>query len=298
LSNLLSISKESKGIYIYIGYITLISLNYVLATKLQIYTSAEILAFVKSFGIFIYTLPFIILYPKHLKTKIFKWHIVRAINSTIMLVVVFNALILAPSVTQITLLGFIAPILASVLSIFLFKETFNRVLIYICLPLSILGGLFSLDLNSKLTTFNIGTLLGIISSFIITIDILLSKKISQDSNTTSMFYSGFLGSIIGLIPLYLYPPVNKLPHTSLSISFMFLYSFIFVISLICRLSGLKSAPLPKLMTADTLRLVITPILAYFILNQSFTLHTFIGTIIIITSILISIWSKTKTTLNN
>jgi drug/metabolite transporter (DMT)-like permease len=53
-----------------------------------------------------------------------------------------------------------------------------------------------------------------------------------------------------------------------------------------------------LMTADTLRLVITPILAYFILNQSFTLHTFIGTIIIITSILISIWSKTKTTLNN
>jgi drug/metabolite transporter (DMT)-like permease len=291
LSNLLSISKESKGIYIYIGYITLISFNYILATKLQIYTSAEILAFVKSFGIFIYTLPFIILYPKDLKTKIFKWHIVRAINSTIMLVVVFNALILAPSVTQITLLGFIAPILASVSSIFLFKEKYNRVLIYICLPLSILGGFISLDMNQDITQINIGTILGLISSIIITFDILLSKKISKDSNTTSMFYSGLLGSFFGLIPIYFHPSMNKLAHNSISIVFIFCYASIFVISLICRLSGLKSAPLPKLMTVDTLRLVITPILAYFMLNQSFTLNTLIGTIIIIFSILISIWSK-------
>jgi drug/metabolite transporter (DMT)-like permease len=220
-----------------------------------------------------------------------------------MLIFFFKALKLS-NIATVTVLGFLSPILASSLSILLFKEKTNKILLYISLPLSILGGLITLDiffLKNSILTINFlsqGTIYGLLSTLLFTIDILLTKKVAKDGNLVCTFYSGSLGILISFLILIFQTniKITTLPviftHNIFIlelISFLFLY----ILAINLRIFSFKLANIQELMTTDTSRLIISPFIAFLFLNQIPNQSTILGGILIFCAIIITIVNKNK-----
>lgn len=291
------------GIFLYLIYTILFSLNNILIHNLQSFISSEFLTFIKSIGVFTVSLVLVILTKSSIKTKIFKWHFLRILVGTLMLIFFFKALKLS-NIATVTVLGFLSPILASSLSILLFKEKTNKILLYISLPLSILGGLITLDiffLKNSILTINFlsqGTIYGLLSTLLFTIDILLTKKVAKDGNLVCTFYSGSLGILISFLILIFQTniKITTLPviftHNIFIlelISFLFLY----ILAINLRIFSFKLANIQELMTTDTSRLIISPFIAFLFLNQIPNQSTILGGILIFCAIIITIVNKNK-----
>jgi drug/metabolite transporter (DMT)-like permease len=291
------------GIFLYLIYTILFSLNNILIHNLQSFISSEFLTFIKSIGVFTVSLILVILTKSSIKTKIFKWHFLRILVGTLMLIFFFKALKLS-NIATVTVLGFLSPILASSLSILLFKEKTNKILLYISLPLSILGGLITLDiffLKNSILTINFlsqGTIYGLLSTLLFTIDILLTKKVAKDGNLVCTFYSGSLGILISFLILIFQTniKITTLPtiftHNIFIlelISFLFLY----ILAINLRIFSFKLANIQELMTTDTSRLIISPFIAFLFLNQIPNQSTILGGILIFCAIIITIVNKNK-----
>jgi drug/metabolite transporter (DMT)-like permease len=291
------------GIILYLLYTILFSLNNILIHNLQSFISSEFLTFIKSIGVFTVSLVLVILTKSSIKTKIFKWHFLRILVGTLMLIFFFKALKLS-NIATVTVLGFLSPILASSLSILLFKEKTNKILLYISLPLSILGGLITLDiffLKNSILTINFlsqGTIYGLLSTLLFTIDILLTKKVAKDGNLVCTFYSGSLGILISFLILIFQTniKITTLPviftHNIFIlelISFLFLY----ILAINLRIFSFKLANIQELMTTDTSRLIISPFIAFLFLNQIPNQSTILGGILIFCAIIITIVNKNK-----
>jgi len=291
------------GIFLYLIYTILFSLNNILIHNLQSFISSEFLTFIKSIGVFTVSLILVILTKSSIKTKIFHWHFLRILVGTLMLIFFFKALKLS-NIATVTVLGFLSPILASSLSILLFKEKTNKILLYISLPLSILGGLITLDiffLKNSILTINFlsqGTIYGLLSTLLFTIDILLTKKVAKDGNLVCTFYSGSLGILISFLILIFQTniKITTLPviftHNIFIlelISFLFLY----ILAINLRIFSFKLANIQELMTTDTSRLIISPFIAFLFLNQIPNQSTILGGILIFCAIIITIVNKNK-----
>jgi drug/metabolite transporter (DMT)-like permease len=291
------------GILFYLLYTLLFSLNNILIHNLQSFISSEFLTFIKSIGVFTVSLVLVILTKSSIKTKIFKWHFLRILVGTLMLIFFFKALKLS-NIATVTVLGFLSPILASSLSILLFKEKTNKILLYISLPLSILGGFITLDiffLKNSILSINFlsqGTIYGILSTLLFTIDILLTKKVAKDGNLICTFYSGSLGILISFLILIFQTniKITTLPNIFTHnifilelISFLFLY----ILAINLRIFSFKLASIQELMTTDTSRLIISPFIAFLFLNQIPNQSTILGGILIFCAIIITILNKNK-----
>lgn len=291
------------GILFYLLYTLLFSLNNILIHNLQSFISSEFLTFIKSIGVFTVSLVLVILTKSSIKTKIFKWHFLRILVGTLMLIFFFKALKLS-NIATVTVLGFLSPILASSLSILLFKEKTNKILLYISLPLSILGGFITLDiffLKNSILSINFlsqGTIYGILSTLLFTIDILLTKKVAKDGNLICTFYSGSLGILISFLILIFQTniKITTLPNIFTHnifilelISFLFLY----ILAINLRIFSFKLANIQELMTTDTSRLIISPFIAFLFLNQIPNQSTILGGILIFCAIIITILNKNK-----
>ena len=291
------------GIILYLLYTILFSLNNILIHNLQSFISSEFLTFIKSIGVFTVSLILVIITKSSIKTKIFHWHFLRILVGTLMLIFFFKALKLS-NIATVTVLGFLSPILASSLSILLFKEKTNKILLYISLPLSILGGLITLDiffLKNSILTINFlsqGTIYGLLSTLLFTIDILLTKKVAKDGNLVCTFYSGSLGILISFLILIFQTniKITTLPviftHNIFIlelISFLFLY----ILAINLRIFSFKLANIQELMTTDTSRLIISPFIAFLFLNQIPNQSTILGGILIFCAIIITIVNKNK-----
>ncbi len=291
------------GIFLYLIYTILFSLNNILIHNLQSFISSEFLTFIKSIGVFTVSLILVILTKSSIKTKIFHWHFLRILIGTLMLIFFFKALKLS-NIATVTVLGFLSPILASSLSILLFKEKTNKILLYISLPLSILGGLITLDiffLKNSILAINFlsqGTIYGLLSTLLFTIDILLTKKVAKDGNLVCTFYSGSLGILISFLILIFQTniKITTLPtiftHNIFIlelISFLFLY----ILAINLRIFSFKLANIQELMTTDTSRLIISPFIAFLFLNQIPNQSTILGGILIFCAIIITIVNKNK-----
>jgi drug/metabolite transporter (DMT)-like permease len=291
------------GIFLYLIYTILFSLNNILIHNLQSFISSEFLTFIKSIGVFTVSLILVIITKSSIKTKIFHWHFLRILVGTLMLIFFFKALKLS-NIATVTVLGFLSPILASSLSILLFKEKTNKILLYISLPLSILGGLITLDiffLKNSILTINFlsqGTIYGLLSTLLFTIDILLTKKVAKDGNLVCTFYSGSLGILISFLILIFQTniKITTLPviftHNIFIlelISFLFLY----ILAINLRIFSFKLANIQELMTTDTSRLIISPFIAFLFLNQIPNQSTILGGILIFCAIIITIVNKNK-----
>ena len=291
------------GILFYLLYTLLFSLNNILIHNLQSFISSEFLTFIKSIGVFTVSLVLVIVTKSSIKTKIFKWHFLRILVGTLMLIFFFKALKLS-NIATVTVLGFLSPILASSLSILLFKEKTNKILLYISLPLSILGGFITLDiffLKNSILSINFlsqGTIYGILSTLLFTIDILLTKKVAKDGNLICTFYSGSLGILISFLILIFQTniKITTLPNIFTHnifilelISFLFLY----ILAINLRIFSFKLANIQELMTTDTSRLIISPFIAFLFLNQIPNQSTILGGILIFCAIIITILNKNK-----
>jgi drug/metabolite transporter (DMT)-like permease len=291
------------GILFYLLYTLLFSLNNILIHNLQSFISSEFLTFIKSIGVFTVSLVLVILTKSSIKTKIFKWHFLRILVGTLMLIFFFKALKFS-NIATVTVLGFLSPILASSLSILLFKEKTNKILLYISLPLSILGGFITLDiffLKNSILSINFlsqGTIYGILSTLLFTIDILLTKKVAKDGNLICTFYSGSLGILISFLILIFQTniKITTLPNIFTHnifilelISFLFLY----ILAINLRIFSFKLANIQELMTTDTSRLIISPFIAFLFLNQIPNQSTILGGILIFCAIIITILNKNK-----
>jgi drug/metabolite transporter (DMT)-like permease len=291
------------GIILYLLYTILFSLNNILIHNLQSFISSEFLTIIKSIGVFTVSLILVIITKSSIKTKIFHWHFLRILVGTLMLIFFFKALKLS-NIATVTVLGFLSPILASSLSILLFKEKTNKILLYISLPLSILGGLITLDiffLKNSILTINFlsqGTIYGLLSTLLFTIDILLTKKVAKDGNLVCTFYSGSLGILISFLILIFQTniKITTLPviftHNIFIlelISFLFLY----ILAINLRIFSFKLANIQELMTTDTSRLIISPFIAFLFLNQIPNQSTILGGILIFCAIIITIVNKNK-----
>ena len=291
------------GILFYLLYTLLFSLNNILIHNLQSFISSEFLTFIKSIGVFTVSLVLVIVTKSSIKTKIFKWHFLRILVGTLMLIFFFKALKLS-NIATVTVLGFLSPILASSLSILLFKEKTNKILLYISLPLSILGGFITLDiffLKNSILSINFlsqGTIYGILSTLLFTIDILLTKKVAKDGNLICTFYSGSLGILISFLILIFQTniKITTLPNIFTHnifilelISFLFLY----ILAINLRIFSFKLASIQELMTTDTSRLIISPFIAFLFLNQIPNQSTILGGILIFCAIIITILNKNK-----
>jgi drug/metabolite transporter (DMT)-like permease len=291
------------GIFLYLIYTILFSLNNILIHNLQSFISSEFLTFIKSIGVFTVSLILVILTKSSIKTKIFHWHFLRILIGTLMLIFFFKALKLS-NIATVTVLGFLSPILASSLSILLFKEKTNKILLYISLPLSILGGLITLDiffLKNSILTINFlsqGTIYGLLSTLLFTIDILLTKKVAKDGNLVCTFYSGSLGILISFLILIFQTniKITTLPTIfthNLFILELISFLFLYILAINLRIFSFKLANIQELMTTDTSRLIISPFIAFLFLNQIPNQSTILGGILIFCAIIITIVNKNK-----
>lgn len=294
------------GILFYLIYTILFSLNNILIHNLQTFISSEFLTFIKSIGVFTVSLILVIITKSSIKTKIFKWHFLRILVGTLMLIFFFKALKLS-NIATVTVLGFLSPILASSLSILLFKEKTNKILLYISLPLSILGGFITLDiffLKNSILSINFlsqGTIYGILSTLLFTIDILLTKKVAKDGNLICTFYSGSLGILISFLILIFQTNIkittlpNIFTHNIFTHNIFILellgFLFLYILAINLRIFSFRLANIQALMTIDTSRLIISPFIAFLFLNQIPSNATILGGILIFCAIIITILNK-------
>ena len=220
-----------------------------------------------------------------------------------MLIFFFKALKLS-NIATVTVLGFLSPILASSLSILLFKEKTNKILLYISLPLSILGGFITLDiffLKNSILSINFlsqGTIYGILSTLLFTIDILLTKKVAKDGNLICTFYSGSLGILISFLILIFQTniKITTLPNIftdNILILELLGFLFLYILAINLRIFSFKLAKIQELMTTDTSRLIISPFIAFLFLNQIPANATILGGMLIFCAIIITIVNTNK-----
>ncbi|NRA73542.1 MAG: DMT family transporter [Rickettsiales bacterium] len=181
----------------------------------------------------------------------------------------------------VTSFGYLTPVLVHVLALLIFKEKFS-VKALLALLISITGALI---ITRPIITNT--TMLGIVSAFIFTVGwaihgLILKKQTMKDHWTKQTFLTLIITILLSL-PFALSTWQSL---TFYNILIFILLGFLYTISKMFLVKGIRRTPLTLLTPIGFTKLIFNTTLAYFFFNEIITANTIVGSSLIIFATLI------------
>lgn len=214
-------------------------------------------------------------------------NILRSANGTVSMFIWFLTITYLP-LSEAVSLSFLTPIFTVLASIFFFKEKISKNIFYACL-LSFVGVL--IILRPGFNNLNIGYLFSLLSIIFWTISNLIVKTMTKTDKTRNIVAQMTFFMLIFSLPFAL-PHIQKIDNISL-IKFIFLGIFS-NISYRLIAQAYKKSSLAVLQPLDFSRLIFTSLIAYFIFNEKLDLWVFIGSLIILLGLILTLKKESKT----
>ena len=237
------------------------------------------IVFFYNFFSFLLLCCYLVLFNKKnvLKTSYLKLHFSRSFLGFISLTMYFYAFTVVP-LTEARSIALTGPLVTSLFAIIFLKEQvgLHRVS---ALVIGFVGALIILRPGTSDFSYVYLMVLGSVGMWAI-IDIIIKIMTKTESTLTQTFYLSGLMSLCSL-PGAIYfwqTPVLLLEW----IAFVAL-GFIFLINIVAVFKAYKYADISIVMPFDFSGMVFTSIIAYFLFQESLTLNTFLGSVIIVLS---------------
>ena len=218
------------------------------------------------------------------KTKNLKFYIVRGLFNIPVMILGFGALVYIPF-EQFKAMNFLSPIIVVLLSFFVFREKIFKYRI-LALVIGFLGTL--IIIRPGYVEFNIGTIMVLVSLLFWSFIIILSKYVSKDDSPITMVsYQYTLMTFFGL-PLAIY--FWETPSLS-SILYAFIGAISGTILHLCLGLAYKYADLSVTQPIWFSGLIFGSAFGYFLFKEIPDLWTWIGGIIVFSSVLIITYNE-------
>lgn len=244
-------------------------------------------------GFFRFILGLIIISPYIVKTKFtvfktshFKKHFVRSVLNLPAMLLYFSTLVMLP-IEKVTAISFVVPLIVTVLAVLFLGE---KIYIYRTLALILGFSGMLIILRPGLIDISIGVYMALFSSFLWSIVIIITKKISkEDSSITILSYQSVFMSIFSLIIVLFFweTPSSK------TFFYLFLAALSGTILHLALNHAYKLVDVSMTQPYSFLSLVFASIIGFFVFSEMPDLFTWLGASIIFLGVLIISYREMK-----
>ena len=225
------------------------------------------------------------------KTKNFKFYFIRGLFNLPMMILGFGALVYVPF-EQFKALHFLSPIIVVLLSFIIFRE---KVYMYRILAL-IIGFIGMLIIvRPGIVDFNIGTIMILISLTFWSLIIIVSKFVSKDDSPITMVTYQYTLMTIFALPLAIY--FWQMPSLQ-SLIFVFIGAISGTILHLSLALSYKYAELSVTQPVWFSGLIFGSAFGFFVFNETPDLWTWIGGIVVFSSVLLITYNERSKDLKN
>ena len=218
------------------------------------------------------------------KTKNLKFYIVRGLFNIPVMILGFGALVYIPF-EQFKAMNFLSPIIVVLLSFFIFREKIFKYRI-LALVIGFLGTV--IIIRPGYVEFNIGTIMVLVSLLFWSFIIILSKYVSKDDSPITMVSYQYTLMTFFALPLAIY--FWETPSLS-SILYVFIGAISGTILHLCLGLAYKYADLSVTQPIWFSGLIFGSAFGYFLFKEIPDLWTWIGGIIVFSSVLIITYNE-------
>ena len=218
------------------------------------------------------------------KTKNLKFYIVRGLFNIPVMILGFGALVYIPF-EQFKAMNFLSPIIVVLLSFFIFREKIFKYRI-LALVVGFLGTV--IIIRPGYVEFNIGTIMVLVSLLFWSFIIILSKYVSKDDSPITMVSYQYTLMTFFALPLAIY--FWETPSLS-SILYVFIGAISGTILHLCLGLAYKYADLSVTQPIWFSGLIFGSAFGYFLFKEIPDLWTWIGGIIVFSSVLIITYNE-------
>ena len=218
------------------------------------------------------------------KTKNLKFYIVRGLFNIPVMILGFGALVYIPF-EQFKAMNFLSPIIVVLLSFFIFREKIFKYRI-LALVIGFLGTV--IIIRPGYVEFNIGTIMVLVSLLFWSFIIILSKYVSKDDSPITMVSYQYTLMTFFALPLAIY--FWETPSLS-SILYVFIGAISGTILHLCLGLAYKYADLSVTQPIWFSGLIFGSVFGYFLFKEIPDLWTWIGGIIVFSSVLIITYNE-------
>ena len=225
------------------------------------------------------------------KTKNFKFYFIRGLFNLPMMILGFGALVYVPF-EQFKALHFLSPIIVVLLSFIIFRE---KVYMYriLALVIGFIGML--IIVRPGIVDFNIGTIMILISLTFWSLIIIVSKFVSKDDSPITMVTYQYTLMTIFALPLAIY--FWQMPSLQ-SLIFVFIGAISGTILHLSLALSYKYAELSVTQPVWFSGLIFGSAFGFFIFNETPDVWTWIGGIVVFSSVLLITYNERSKDLKN
>ena len=244
-------------------------------------------------GFFRFILGLIIISPYIVKTKFtvfktshFKKHFVRSVLNLPAMLLYFSTLVMLP-IEKVTAISFVVPLIVTVLAVLFLGE---KIYIYRTLALILGFSGMLIILRPGLIDISIGVYMALFSSFLWSVVIIITKKISkEDSSITILSYQSVFMSIFSFIIVLFFweTPSSK------TFFYLFLAALSGTILHLALNHAYKLVDVSMTQPYSFLSLVFASIIGFFVFSEMPDLFTWLGASVIFLGVLIISYREMK-----
>ena len=220
------------------------------------------------------------------KTIHFKKHLYRSMLNLPAMLLYFSTLVMLP-IEKVTAISFVVPLIVTILAVFFLREK-----IYIYRTLALLLGFSGMlvILRPGFIDISIGVYMALFSSFLWSIVIIITKKISKDDSAITIlaYQSVFMSIFCFFVVLFFW----ETPSTK-TVIYLLLSALSGTILHLALNHAYKLVDVSMTQPYSFLNLVFASIIGYFVFSETPDLYTWIGAGIIFVGIFIISYREMK-----
>ncbi len=220
------------------------------------------------------------------KTKHLKKHFYRSILNLPAMLLYFSTLVMLP-IEKVTAISFIVPLIVTILAVFFLGE---RIYIYRTLALLLGFSGMLIILRPGFVDISIGIYMALFSSFLWSVVIIITKKISKDDSAITIlsYQSVFMTIFSFMVVLFFW----ETPNTK-TIIFLILAALSGTILHLSLNHAYKLVDVSMTQPYSFLNLVFASIIGYFVFNENPDIYTWIGASVIFIGVFIISYREMK-----
>ncbi len=244
-------------------------------------------------GFFRFLFGFLIIFPYILKSKLtvfktnhLKKHFLRAVLNLPSMILYFSALVMMP-IEKVTAISFVVPFMVTILAVLFLGE---KIYIYrsFALILGFIGML--IILRPGIIDISIGVYMALVSSFMWSVVIIITKRISRDDSSITILSYGYMFMTIFSFIIVLF---NWQTPTLQTLIYLFFGGLSGTLLHLCINHAYKLVDVSMTQPYSFLSLVFASVVGLYVFNETPDLFTWVGASVIFIGVLIISYREMK-----